>query len=762
MTTTLPNLHIFGIRHHGPGSAHSVQRALVDLQPDIILVEGPADANDMLHWLGHAELEPPVSLVIYSPDQPRRAAQFPFAEFSPEYQAIRFGVQNDIPVRFMDLPQANMLASTAKLRMPEAEPFVRLAQAAGHISYEQWWNQMFEQRRDNRKIFSAIQTMIGALRAEAERERLAPDEMEAEELAGLRLADQREAHMRQSIRAAQAEGHHTMAIVCGAWHGPAVTASATNFAPERATSDAELLANMPRIETEAAWVPWTYGRLSTFAGYGAGVPSPGWYHHLWTMTQQESTPTDISIHWLTKVANLLRDERLDASAAHVIESVRLAEALAALRGIPYPGLLELNEATLTVICGGDPKPVQLIQKKLIVGERMGAVPSDSPMVPLQRDLYEQQRQLRLRPEPEQSILNLDLRNEMHLKRSHLLHRLRLLNIPWGEPMPIRGKSGTYREVWKLLWKPELSVRVIEANVWGNTVRDAAAEFAQDSADKADDLPALTLLLDQIILAELPDVIKHLMERIEEQSATSSDVPHMMEALPPLVRVLRYGSVRQTDTKMIQHVVDGLLTRICVGLPVACRSLNDDAAADMYDRLNSVHSLVQTLRDQAHGKAWTEALTTLADQEGMHGLIAGRCCRLLLDGSIFSADEVKVRLEGILSQRTLTEKASEQLMQTGFWLEGFLKGSGLLLLHDRTLWQLIDQWVVAVEDENFLQVLPLLRRTFTSFNSTVRQQIGDRVRHGEQRTRKTAAPVAFDHEQANAVLPMVARLLGIEG
>ena len=48
---TFPDLHIFGIRHHDPGSAHSLQRALVELKSDIVLVEGPADANELLHWL---------------------------------------------------------------------------------------------------------------------------------------------------------------------------------------------------------------------------------------------------------------------------------------------------------------------------------------------------------------------------------------------------------------------------------------------------------------------------------------------------------------------------------------------------------------------------------------------------------------------------------------------------------------------------------------------------------------------------------------
>src|SRR5512132_2865842 len=104
-----PNPLIFGIRHHGPGSARSLRLALEQLRPDAILVEGPPDAAEVLPLLAHPDMRPPVALLIYAPDEPRRAVYYPFAVFSPEWQALHFGLTNDIPVRFMDLPQAYQL-----------------------------------------------------------------------------------------------------------------------------------------------------------------------------------------------------------------------------------------------------------------------------------------------------------------------------------------------------------------------------------------------------------------------------------------------------------------------------------------------------------------------------------------------------------------------------------------------------------------------------------------------------------------------------
>ena len=83
-------LHLLGIRHHGPGSARSLLAAFDEWQPDAVLVELPADCQAALAWVADAALRPPVALLGWVLDQPRRAAFLPFAEFSPEWCAFRW------------------------------------------------------------------------------------------------------------------------------------------------------------------------------------------------------------------------------------------------------------------------------------------------------------------------------------------------------------------------------------------------------------------------------------------------------------------------------------------------------------------------------------------------------------------------------------------------------------------------------------------------------------------------------------------------
>jgi hypothetical protein len=752
-------IDILGVRHHGPGSARMVRSALLNAKPDAVLIEGPPDAHEVLPLAAHVEMKPPVALLVYEPDTPANAAYYPFAEFSPEWQAIRWGLEAKAEVRFIDLPWANRESGeqerrddksgdspdsaeteSKEPRRRRSDPLELLAQAAGFEDGEAWWGRLIEERRggtsgdDPLAVFKAIVEAMSAVRTQAEGE--ARDEENA----------RREAHMRRAIRAAAKEGYAKIAVVCGAFHAPALTSEAMDAIGAKA--DDQLLKGLPKRKTAATWIPWTYDRLSMWSGYGAGVHSPGWYEHLW------KHPEEIVARWMTRVARLLRDEDLDASPAHIIDAARLARTLASMRGRSIVGLSELTEATLSVVCAANPLPLRVIERKLIVGVRLGSTPESAPSVPLQRDLAAQQKTLRLKVTADDTLLDLDQRKDTDLARSRLLHRLCILGIDWGTLQEdSRRSKGTFHEHWKLQWKPELSVRVVEAARWGNTVEEAAAQLALDRATRSTDLPGLTELLDHVLLADLPSAVSRVIARIQDVSAISADLGHLMRALPPLAGVLRYGNVRKTDAALVDPVVAGLLARICAGIGPACGSLDDDAAETMADHIDGVQAALGTLDRADLTDPWRARLRALGDGQ-THGRVAGRCWRILLDAHAVESTEAATRLSLALSRGNDPGAASA-------WLEGFISGSGLVLVHDRALLAIIDQWVGSLPTDTFEQVCPIVRRTFSTFPKPERRQIGEAIKRGAG---PSAAAHAVNDDLYNAargelVTPVLQLILG---
>lgn len=730
-------ISVFGIRHHGPGSARSVRRALEALRPDIVLVEGPPDANELIPLAAHKEITPPVALLVYLPEKPKRAVYYPFTAFSPEWQAIQFALASKIPVRFIDLPHANQLSTDEDDLLPildsntevhePVDPFAWIAEAAGYTDGERWWEHFVEHRRDSHDVFQGILELMSALR-------------EATDKASPLGGDNnplREASMRTMIRTAQKEGYENIAVVCGAWHAPKLQ-QLGNF-----KQDAELLKGLTHTNVSATWVPWTYSRMTRISGYGAGIESPGWYEHIW------ETETNVVEKWMVKVAHAMRDDDLGVSPAHAIEATRLAETLAALRETPLPGLDELNEVVRAVFAFGDDAPLRLIHDKLIVGARMGKVPAKTPSVPLQIDLAAAQKRTRLEPSASPESLDLDLRKPILLERSQLLHRLNVLGIPWGKLAAARGAKGTFHEIWQIEWKPEFAVNIIEASLWGNTVLDAATNKVNADAQQTSELPALTKLVQAALLADLSNSIPGLMSTIQQAAATSGDVSHLMQALAPLVNVLRYGNVRQTDTSMVRQVVDELMARVCIGLPAAVSSVNDDAAQQFFEHINAVQSAVGILQNDSHTRSWTQTLAHLSAQDGVHGLIRGRACRLLFDRSNAESDTAR--------QMSLALSPGTPAAQAAAWVQGFLQGSGLALLHNPILWQLVNQWVMSLSGDSFVAILPLLRRTFSSFPAGERRQIGELAKDSGQ-VQSVRSNDDLDPARVKKVLPLLKLIL----
>ncbi|WP_232326672.1 DUF5682 family protein [Microbispora sp. ATCC PTA-5024] len=708
-----PAIAVLGVRHHGPGSARAVRAELERLRPDVVLIEGPPEADALVPLAADPEMRPPVALLAHVPGDPSKAAFWPFAVFSPEWQAIAYAAEAGVEVRFCDLPAAHTLALDADPVL--RDPIGELAEAAGYDDPERWWEDLVEHRGEAGTLDVVAEAMT------AVREGHEPEGTEA----------LREAYMRSVLRKAVRDGHRNVAVVCGAWHLPALT----ELPP--AARDERLLRGLPKVKVAMTWVPWTHGRLAAAGGYGAGVASPGWYDHLF------ASPRRPIERWLTRAAHVLREEGLPVSSAHVIEAVRLAVSLAALRGRPLAGLSEVTEAARAVLCEGDDLAVELIGRRMVVGERLGHVPDSTPMVPLQRHLREEQRRVRLKPEALSREHDLDLRKPLDLERSRLLHRLGMLGVPWGTTRQARGK-GTFRESWTLEWRPEFDVALIEAAAWGTTVEGAASARARDLS-ASPHLSDLTALVERCLLAHLPDALPRVLRAIEDRAALDSEVRHLMAALPALVRAHRYGDVRGTEG--LGPIAESLLARICAGLSPALTGLDDDSAREMLALIDGVHGAVALMETDR----WLPTLTGIAGRAGLPGLVEGRVVRILFDaGALPEGDDVATRMARAMSSGNPPARVAS-------WMEGFLSGGGLLLVHDARLLATVDGWLTGLSPEAFVDVLPLLRRTFGAFAPPERRMIGDRVRSGPVAPDPEAA--AYDDDLAAGAVRTVLEILG---
>ena len=150
---------------------------------------------------------------------------------------------------------------------------------------------MVEERHGSREVFDAILEAMSAVREAIGALPTDPDEQLRE--------TRREAYMRQTIRAAKKKASRTSPSSAArgmlrSWQRcpPPLRRMRTRFK------------GLPKVKTAATWVPWTYGHLTYASGYGAGINSPGWYHHLWDHSahDHDGTGSAVTISWMTRVA----------------------------------------------------------------------------------------------------------------------------------------------------------------------------------------------------------------------------------------------------------------------------------------------------------------------------------------------------------------------------------------------------------------------------------------------------------------------------
>lgn len=783
--------YILGVRHHGPGSARRVRERLEALRPDLILVEGPPEAEELLGQVAREGMKPPVALLAYEPTNPQNAVFYPFAAFSPEWQAMLYAATQGTELHFFDLPLIYRLAqtevkaeetseaspseaptdeATEELSTPPTEqtesstsatdeeslvevsaalppdeeeledaftspdPFDVLAEIDGLSDGEVWWNLRIESSPDGAEVFEAVSEAMTALR-EAFPERTSEHDLV------------REAWMRKQIREAERAGDRVIVVICGAWHAPALEARAKIKVKE----DNERLKGLPKTKITCTWIPWTYDRLSLYSGYGAGITSPGWYDYLW------HHPEDDGTLWVSRMAKHLRRKNMDISVAHVIETVRLAHATAALKEYPRALLEDYSQAAITVMGFGDPILLDLIKEELVIGNRLGSVPDDVPKVPLLVDIERQQKRLRLPFTSEIKTVTLDLRKPLDLEKSIFIHRLDLLGIGWGTERGVSGK-GTFKEQWELYHKPEQIISIIERAVWGNTLQQATEAYMSHQAMEAQSIRRLAELLDEAIPADLPGLVTMMTKRLDELSASAVDVGEMLDTIPKLIRILRYGSVRALDFSHLEGILRVMVARSVAGGLQACSGIDEAAADDLYRSLREVDQALMTLADEELRELWLAFLEELRTSSQVHPLLAGMATLLLNQADRLSSEQIA---------RSLSYHSSVGMkpLDMAYWLEGFLRSSSTLLLLEDRLWELVNDWICGITAENFHELLPVLRRTFSEYSPAERRNLGEKARHYDGKRSSTQSvgmsTEALDHAEAARVLPLLHLFLGLD-
>lgn len=714
----MDGVKFFGVRHLSPAAAFHLRRALDDAQPSVILLEGPSDLNDQMPWLCDPRTQYPVAIMAYTLTPPVRSILYPFAVYSPEIQAILWAHEHGVPCRFMDLPSGTFLAFDEKETDAPAsdngsqshttESVYRQLEKLTGEEHDAFWERHFEQSDD-------YQAACAAFGRELRRSTVDDARRTAENAL-------REACMKRVIQDTLDSGIPAGKIfcVCGAYHVEGLR----NCVP---MTDEERDA-LPSAESSATLMPYSYYRLTTRSGYGAGNQAPAYFGLLWDCLNGEGLESAAG-RYLVELAAAHRKAGNIVSSAEVIEALRLAEALAALRGSRFPVLRDLQDGAVATMGHGQYGELALAFADVNIGKTIGFLPEGVSRTSVQEDFYRQLKALKLEKYRVHEIqpLDLDLRENLRVKskdaalldlrRSFFLHRLRVLGIHFASSRVSRQERANWGEYWDLRWTPEMEIEVVEASLLGDTVEGAGDFALREAAEQAASIDEAAEVFQNAFLCGMPSAATHALRALQRISVDTAALTAVAATAEKLSLVIRYGDLRQFDPSPVIPLLEQLFLRACLTLEDSCRC-DAKAAIEItraMDRLNALPLHHDWLDDTR----WLSLLETISDRDDLNTRCSGFAMAILLERG--TADETLLQRE---VARRLSPGVPAEL--GAGWFEGLAAKNRYALITRLSLWRQLSDYLDELDDDAFKRALVFLRRAFADFSPNEKSDIAENL------------------------------------
>ncbi|MBM7119330.1 DUF5682 family protein [Archangium primigenium] len=726
------SLHIVGVRHHSPACARLVSHTLRAVRPRHVLIEGPADMNARLGELLLAH-EPPLALFSsYRGEGRAHASWTPFCAYSPEWVALTEGHAAGAEVRFMDLPAWHPAFQGVRNRYGDGErrhglAIQRLCARLGLEGMDALWDHLFEQPLEPEPLAERLRVYFEALRGES------PADGED---------TQREAFMLAHVEAALARGDGPVVVVCGGFHAPVLARAGTRPdavfppAPEDASARTYL-------------VPYSFRRLDAFSGYDSGMPSPAFYQALW-----DEGPRQAPERMLRATVTRLRERGQHVSSADLIAATVMAEGLARLRGHTALTRTDLLDGLASALVKdaldvalpwtgrGVPSPDTdpLIGEVLraFSGERTGRLHTSTPRPPLLRDTEHHLRAQGLEPGVKARQVRLELHVPAQREKSRVLHRLRVLGISGfqRDTGPTLPTESVLQETWTVAPAETFLAEVIEASGWGPTLEEAARGRLEEALLQAGpDLSRLALLLTESFFLGASTLAERVLSAMAAQARHEPDLTRLGQALERMLLLWRHDVLLGAQGSA---EVGGLIAAAFERGLWLLEQLDGPTQAADAEQLRAVVALRDTLRFAAPVLQLDEAQARAVFERRLGSLQAPPALRGAALGALWSLahfpDEASAEAAAVRATRA-TARPSAQ----GDFLAGLFRLAREQVVRAPNLTLMLDEWLGAMSEEDFLVALPALRLAFGFFPPREKEAIARAVlpRHGREATEARA-------------------------
>lgn len=728
-------LYFAPVRHHSPACAWAVRTLIREVRPKHVLIEGPADFAAHIPLITHAETRPPIAVValIGEGEAMSVAAYYPFSVHSPEYVALHEALSLGAEARFIDLPAADKVMlrghdndvpiSLSEEHYFDSGDFIRaLCRRTGCRDGFELWDHLFETRLGG----DDWQALLGDVGAYCAGVRQSTPQSEIERNGDL----VREAHMATAILdALVVDG--PVVVVTGGFHTPALI--------ERVASGKQEAVPAPGKTARSFLIRYSFAAMDALNGYGAGLPQPAYYDFLWKRAHAGEAQSIWRETALDLTAGFTQSARTKGHAIAVpqqVEMVRVAEALAQMRGRPGALRHDLIDAARTALVKGEAGSREAWTERLILylrGNAIGDVPASAGSPPLVEHARARARAHRIDiSDGARRRRRLDIRRKpAHLAASRYFHAMTLLGTGFadrelGPDYVNNTQTDLLFEKWSYAWSPAVEARLIELTTLADRVDAACLAVLRRKRDElraagqGGDIAAICDLIAQGILAGLARELVLLVDDLSVDIQAHGDFIAVAEAMRRLAYMSNTGGPLRApaEVQLARAALSAYrrMVYLCGDLPTT----HPDVAGPRIDALRITAELLNADTTDLFDRTLFDEAIDRAAAAHPQPTILGALLALCVQAGRRDPQDLRDALTGAFAGAA--QKEEERIGV----LVGMLQAAPHVLWRTPDMIETVDAFMGALDEDAFLALLPHMRLAFTALNPREIDQVAERL------------------------------------
>ena len=216
---------------------------------------------------------------------------------------------------------------------------------------------------------------------------------------------------------------------------------------------------------------------------------------------------------------------------------------------------------------------------------------------------------------------------------------------------------------------------------------------------------------------MPQVVQNATIVLQGLFVEESSVIDIANTIHKLSAVIRYGNIRCVDANALLPILEQLFYRACLLLEKSC--ICDNHAVEGIITAMDFLNLASINHDTLAIKQWVDALLNVSNRDDLNTKASGFAAAILLE-------------RGEMTQQMLLEEMKRRLsygipadLGAG-WFEGLALKNKYALISRFSLWEQLSEYIDTLNEEEFKKALVFLRRAFSYFTASERNNIAENL------------------------------------